>query len=270
MSVIDSPRSFWPRASASVETGLGRLALANLTSSRLSSCSLPSVPTRRITGEASGPWPRETDRYAFPEAGLTTTSLIVTCCGRVPSRSATAWLMFSTRIFPPGFEASRSPVSTAKRAAPWVSPMKRIPPGPNASGPADLRSGLPFCRPALRSFAPPEEATSKEPISAAEAIRQFRDMDASSDGETVPLRRIRPPRERWHYPPPRPECNRSPPCSRVSHTQGHRERIAFQGPARFAGHAPWRIVPGRGSSVITTLRARVSLVSKAVLRGPHP
>src|SRR5213594_48973 len=46
----------------------------------------------------------------------------------------------------------------AKRAEPWVSPTKRIPSGPNPSGPADLIWGLPCFKLAVGSPAPAETA----------------------------------------------------------------------------------------------------------------
>src|SRR3954463_10044979 len=59
----------------------------------------------------------------------------------------------------------------AKRAEPWVSPTKRIPSGPNPSGPADLIWGLPCFRLAVGSPAPAETAIMIAPAIASAAAR---------------------------------------------------------------------------------------------------
>src|SRR5438046_10672006 len=48
------------------------------------------------------------------------------------------------------FDGVRSSTSRATISAPRVSPTKRIPSGPMASAPADLRSTLPACKPAAK------------------------------------------------------------------------------------------------------------------------
>src|SRR5580704_3771934 len=77
-----------------------------------------------------------------------------TCSGLEPSSEAMVCLMLSTLMV----DLTRSPlvlpvslVSMAKIAAPLGSPMNRIPRGPKARGPADLRSGLPGCSPFVAS-----------------------------------------------------------------------------------------------------------------------
>ena len=67
--------------------------------------------------------------------------------------------------------AAFSPVSIANSAAPCVSPTNRMPSGPNASGPADFRSGFPCLRLAEGSAAIAMAAVNEIPASAMAATR---------------------------------------------------------------------------------------------------
>src|SRR5262249_31150925 len=141
MSVMALVRGFLGELPA---VGFGRVALANGTLSSDTASSLPERSTRTSTGLASGPFPRDTDRYALPEAGVTAKSAIVIDWGVVPRREAIFSLIPSTFSGPPAESAWVSAVSTAKIAAPCVSARKSSPFGPNANGPADFQSGDPF------------------------------------------------------------------------------------------------------------------------------
>ncbi len=73
--VIASIRAFGPFPPVVLATGAsGRLTIECLILSRLSSVILPDPSTRRITAAASGPRPRETERYTFFEIGFTARS----------------------------------------------------------------------------------------------------------------------------------------------------------------------------------------------------
>ena len=82
----------------------------------------------------------------------------------LPARSLTWTGCFSAA-------GARSPVSIAKSAAPLVSPTNRIPSGPNANGPADFRSGVPFFRLAVGSAAAAIAALRPIPASITAAAR---------------------------------------------------------------------------------------------------
>src|SRR6266853_5968160 len=73
MCVIVSMRGFGPFPSFDAGAS-GRLTIECLILSRVSSVILPDPSTRIITAAASGPRPRETDRYTFFEIGFTATS----------------------------------------------------------------------------------------------------------------------------------------------------------------------------------------------------
>src|SRR5579863_5720181 len=73
--VITSIRCACARGlSAAMVGGSGRLTDECRILSSATSVILPVPSTRRITGTASGPLPRETERYTFFDMGLTTTS----------------------------------------------------------------------------------------------------------------------------------------------------------------------------------------------------
>jgi len=79
------------------------------------------------------------------ETGFTITSLTATWSGVVPSIAATLSCRPLTLIVP--LPAVLSPVSIAQIVAPALSPTKRMPAGPNASGPAEVSDALPGLSP---------------------------------------------------------------------------------------------------------------------------
>ena len=105
---------------------------------------IPLPSTRINAGGESIALPRATERYALPEAGLTAMSATMILSGVVPRTSAILSFNPSTLIGENTPAPERSPVSTAKMAAPWVSARKRTPSGPNVMGPAVFQSGAPL------------------------------------------------------------------------------------------------------------------------------
>ena len=82
-------------------------------------------------------------------------------------------------------------MSIANSAAPLVSPTNRIPSGPNASGPADFRSGVPFLRLAVGSAPRANAAVKHTPASAIATMRKSnsRHVRFSFDVEPVGFHR---------------------------------------------------------------------------------
>ena len=140
MSVIESMRGL-RRAVGFASGGLGSATFEYFTASSEIISISPAPSTRRSTGIALAPCPRETEMNAFLDEGLTARSLIRISRASVPSSAAIFWSIPSMPFVPGVPPAARSPSSRAKITAARLSATNRMPSGPKAIGPTDWSLG---------------------------------------------------------------------------------------------------------------------------------